>query len=198
MKKKLLHVGCGFQTIQNLKGFTSDDWSEIRFDIDATVKPDLVGTLTDMSAVPSETFDAVYSSHNIEHLYPYEVLSALQEFKRVLTKDGFVLLVCPDLQSVCEAVANDKLLEPLYESGAGPISPIDILYGHRASLAKGNHYMAHKCGFTSRVLDGVFAQAGFETRVRLQRKKNFDLWMFAFKDPTNEEEAISLASKFFP
>jgi SAM-dependent methyltransferase len=198
MKKKLLHVGCGFEKIQNLKGFTGDNWSEIRFDIDATVEPDLVGTLTDMSAVPSETFDAVYSSHNIEHVYPHEVLTVLQEFKRVLKKDGFVLLICPDLQSVCEAVANDKLLEPLYESGLGPISPIDILYGHRAFLAKGNHYMAHKCGFTSRVLDDVFAQAGFEMRVRLQRKGNFDLWMLAFKEQRDEEEAKSLASRFFP
>ena len=25
---------------------------------------------------------------------------------------------------------------------------LDILYGHRPSLARGKHHMAHKCGFT--------------------------------------------------
>ena len=96
---------------------------------------------------------AIFSSHNIEHIYPHEVNVALKEFLRVLTPDGFVVLTCPDLQSVCEAVANNKLLEPLYVSPAGPISPIDILYGHRGFIAQGNHFMAHRCGFTSSSLN---------------------------------------------
>jgi predicted SAM-dependent methyltransferase len=138
MTKQFLHVGCGPQTKESLKGFNSSDWTEIRFDIDEKVKPDIVGTLTDMSGVETGTMDAVFSSHNIEHLYAHEVVGALKEFNRVLKEDGFVVLTCPDLQSVCEAVANDKLLEPLYISPAGPIAPIDILYGHRGFIANGN------------------------------------------------------------
>ena len=34
-------------------------------------------------------------------------------------------------QAVCEVVAADKLLEPIYKSPIGPISPLDVLYGHR-------------------------------------------------------------------
>ena len=30
--------------------FQSDDWQEVRFDIDESVAPDLIGTMTDMSA----------------------------------------------------------------------------------------------------------------------------------------------------
>ena len=57
---------------------------------------------------------AIFSSHNIEHIYPHEVNASLLEFNRVLSNDGFVVLTCPDLQSVCEAIVQDKLLEPLY------------------------------------------------------------------------------------
>jgi predicted SAM-dependent methyltransferase len=37
-----------------------------------------------MKAVASESVDAIFSSHNIEHLYPHEVPVALAEFIRVL------------------------------------------------------------------------------------------------------------------
>jgi predicted SAM-dependent methyltransferase len=149
--KTFLHVGCGpKRKEQTTAGFA--DWSELRFDIDESVQPDLVGTMTDMSSVSSESVDAVFSSHNIEHLYPHEVPVALSEFLRVLKPDGFAVITCPDLQAVCALVAEDKLTEPAYTSPAGPITPLDILYGHRPPMARGNLYMAHRCGFTEKVL----------------------------------------------
>jgi predicted SAM-dependent methyltransferase len=119
--KTFLHVGCGPQNKSNIKGFNNDNWKEIRFDIDKDVNPDIEGTLTDMSLVETGSVDAVYSAHNIEHIYPHEVPIALKEFYRVLKDDGIVVITCPDLQSVCEAVVNDKLLEPLYETPQGQI-----------------------------------------------------------------------------
>lgn len=88
----------------------------IRLDIDPTFNPDIVGSITDMSAVADNSMDALYSSHNIEHLYPHEVQIALKEFLRVLRPDGFAIVACPDLQSVAELVAQDKLTEPAYQS----------------------------------------------------------------------------------
>jgi predicted SAM-dependent methyltransferase len=41
--------------------------------LDHAVQPDVVGTMTDMSAVATGSIDAIVSSHNIEHLYPHEV-----------------------------------------------------------------------------------------------------------------------------
>jgi hypothetical protein len=43
----------------NLKGF--EGWDEIRLDIDPQVEPDIIGSLTDMSACESGFFDAPYS-----------------------------------------------------------------------------------------------------------------------------------------
>ncbi|MFZ6766645.1 class I SAM-dependent methyltransferase [Undibacterium sp. Di26W] len=190
---KLLHVGCG---PQNKAGttpyFQSDDWQEVRFDIDVRVNPDIQGTLTDMSAVATGSIDAVYSSHNIEHLYPHEVAVALKEILRVLKDDGIFVVTCPDLMSVCKLVAEDKLLEPAYISPAGPISPLDILYGHRAAMEKGNLYMAHRCGFTQKVLMNVLAGAGFKTVVVASRAAAFDLWAVASKNarPISEMESL--------
>jgi predicted SAM-dependent methyltransferase len=50
---------------------------ELRLDIDASVAPDIVATMTDMSRVADASVDAVFSSHNIEHLDPHEVPVAL-------------------------------------------------------------------------------------------------------------------------
>ena len=96
--------------------------------------------------------DALFSSHNIEHLYAHEVPLALREFRRVLKPEGFVVITCPDLQSICAEVAEDRLTQTAYQSPAGPIAPIDMLYGLRSALARGNLYMAHRSGFTLKVL----------------------------------------------
>ena len=137
--KTFLHVGCGpKRKDQTTRGFNSPDWAELRLDIDESVKPDVVGTMTDMSSVKTGSVNGLFSSHNIEHLYPHEVPKALAEFKRVLSPDGFVVITCPDLQSVCALVAEDKLTEPAYTSPAGPITPLDILFGHRPLMVRGN------------------------------------------------------------
>jgi len=152
----LLHVGCGpKRKDRTTAGFNTPDWTEIRLDIDPAVRPDVTGTMTDMSAVASASVDAVFSSHNIEHLYPHEVPLALAEFRRVLRDDGYAVITCPDLQSVAALVAQDRLTEPAYVSPAGPIAPLDILYGHRAAMQRGNLFMAHRCGFTRKVLDAT-------------------------------------------
>jgi len=199
--KSLLHVGCGpKRKDRTTKGFNTPDWTEIRLDIDPSVSPDVIGTMTDMSAVASESVDAIYSSHNIEHLYPHEVPLALAEFLRVLKPDGFFVVTCPDLQSVCALIADDKLTDAAYSSPAGPIAPLDILYGHRPAMAQGNLYMAHRCGFTQKVLDGTLRASGFQTVASMARgfAPNFDLFALASKSVRTEADMRELAALHFP
>jgi predicted SAM-dependent methyltransferase len=199
-QKTFLHVGCGpkFKD-RTTRGFASDEWVEVRFDIDESVKPDLLGTMTDMSAVGDQSVDAIFSSHNIEHLYPHDVPVALTEFKRVLASDGIAIITCPDLQSVAALIAEDKLTEPAYTSPAGPIAPIDILYGHRTAMAAGNLFMAHRCGFTQKVLVGTMQAAGFSHVVSKKRGAPFfDLWCLASNCYRSDDELRKLASEHFP
>ena len=76
----------------------------------------------------------------------------------------------------------------------GPIAPVDILYGHRASMKAGNLYMAHRCGFTKKVLIGTFRSAGFYAGVN-ERAENFDLWAIATKG-NSKPLLISLYNEF--
>jgi len=198
--KTFLHVGCGpNQKDLTTKGFNTSDWSELRLDIDESVNPDIVGTMLDMSAVQDASVDAVFSSHNIEHLYPHEVPLALKEFIRVLKPEGFLVVTCPDLQSVCALIAEDKLTDPAYTAPAGPITPLDILYGYRPALAKGNLFMAHRCGFTQKVLTGTLNANGFVT-VAAKRRGHpcYDLYAVATKVTVKEDEIRELARLHLP
>ena len=192
--KTLLNVGCGWSNISELKGFNNDNWKEIRLDIDNTVKPDVVGSLTDMSLIETASVDAVYSSYNLDHIYAHEVPIALKEFYRVLNEDGIAVVKCPDIQTVCELIAQDKLLELLYESEMGPIYPIDVIYGNRWQIQNGNEYMAKKVGFTYSALNASFAEAGFKARYGGRMPFNGgELNIVAFKQKKSEEEIKKIA-----
>ena len=195
--KTFLHVGCGPIKKTLVKGFSNDEWSEIRLDIDEKVRPDIIGSILDMHSVKSGSVDAVYSSHNIEHVFPHEVPIALKEFHRVLNENGIAIVRCPDIQTICEVIAQDKLLEPLYESPMGPIFPIDILFGNRQEIADGNEFMAKKVGFTYSVLNQIFGEAGFQARYGGRMPKNGgELALVAFKQKKSEDEIKKIADPF--
>ena len=195
--KTFLHVGCGPQNKSSCLGFNNDNWKEIRFDIDKNVNPHIVGTLTDMKLVATGSVDAVYSSHNIEHIFPHEVPIALREFYRVLKEDGIVVITCPDLQSAGEALTQDKLFETLYEGYDGPVTAFDVLFGHRETTVDGNIFMIHKGGFTYSLLDRAFYEAGFKVRVG-GRSGVCSLYLVAFKQKKSEEEVKKIAIPFIP
>ena len=178
----VLHVGCGAPAPGKLPAdiFPPSAWREVRLDIDAGVAPDIVASITDMAPIAESSVDAVWSAHNLEHLYAHEVLAALAEFRRVLKPDGFAVITLPDLQQVAALVAQDRLIEPAYLSPAGPITPLDMLYGHRGAIAQGNGFMAHRTGFTARTLEEALRQAGFPT-VQVVRDGHYALWATAYR-----------------
>jgi glycosyltransferase involved in cell wall biosynthesis len=191
-KKKLLHVGCGPASPEKLPAiFRSHGWLEVRLDIDPDCKPDIVSSMTDMSGVGTASCDAIFSSHNLEHLYPHEVPMALREFHRALAPEGFALVTVPDLQRVAELVSQDKLEDTAYVSPAGPISPLDMLFGHRASLARGNLFMAHRTGFTAKALAGALRRAGF-VQVGVKRDGRFGLSAIAYLKARSEQELAAM------
>lgn len=179
-KKLALHVGCGPKNAAGLHAaFQGRDWREVRLDIDPDVEPDIVGTLTDMGMVESGSVDAVWSSHNVEHIFSHQVPVALREFHRVLKSDGFALVTLPDLQAAAEMVAADQLDEVAYVSPAGPIAPMDMIYSYRRFLLDENEFMCHRTGFTARTLYRALRSAGFP--VVVVERHEFTLWATAWK-----------------
>jgi len=179
--KTLLHVGCGTAPPSRLPDcFKTGNWKEIRLDIDPKAKPDIIASVTDMAAVGTSTVEAVWSSHNIEHLEGHQVSTALLEIRRVLKPGGFALITLPNLEDIARLIACGKGEEVLYVSPAGPITPLDMLYGHQKSIQNGNLYMAHRTGFTVQRLSRLLIEAGFQD-VRVTTGANYDLWSIAVR-----------------
>jgi len=115
------------------RALVGDAWREIRVDADPSVGPDVLAPAHDLGALAGGSVDAVFSSHCIEHLYLDQAPAALREWRRVLKPDGWMLLVCPDLQAAAEMVAQDRLFDVAY---AG-IRPYDIIFSHQGLVAQG-------------------------------------------------------------
>jgi|SRR5271156_5846428 len=181
LSKTVLNVGCGYPLRQKLhRHFHGPEWCELRLDLDPAVEPDIVCSITDMGPVAADSVDAVWSSHNLEHLQRHEVPLALAEFLRVLKPHGLLLLTLPDLQQVARLIVEDRLEESAYVSQSGPITPLDMIFGHTASLARGNQFMAHRTGFTARSLHRLLIETGF-VEVTLRQDPSFDLWATGYK-----------------
>ena len=179
-KKLVLHVGCGPYNPEALpEELRTEEWREIRLDINSNVQPDVIGSITDLSAVPDNSIDAIYSSHNLEHVYAHQVPIALGEFYRVLKPSGFALITLPDIQKIAKEVAEGKLEETLYVAPVGPIAALDVMYGLGSAIAQGNYYMAHKTAFTQETLQNKLLQAGFST-VDV-KSELLNLWATAYK-----------------
>ena len=161
-------MGCGPRGSTRLPPYF-EGWRELRVDVDATVEPDLVADLTDLSAIADESADAVWASHCVEHLFDHQVKIALTEFRRVLRDEGFACIIVPDLQTVAHYLVADRLHEALYESEAGPVTAHDILFGFGAAIANGRTSMAHRCGFTPGMLQRCFEKLPFG-EVQLRRR----------------------------
>lgn len=157
----LLHVGCGSDPLP--------DWitgvKEVRLDIVPDYAPDIVANMIDMGEIG--TFDAILCRHSLEHLPPHDVSRALKEFLRVLNPGGVALIFVPDLEGVSATE------EVLFESPAGPICGLDLMYGYRKVLEE-CPYMAHKTGFVSSTLRKELEQAGF-SQVSVTRLSNYDM-----------------------
>jgi len=184
-ERVLVNVGCGPREADTLPAYF-DTWRQLRVDVDASVQPDILADLTDLSQIADGSADAVWAAHCIEHLYVHQVSLALAEFRRVVRDDGFVCVIVPDIQTVAHYVAADRLHETLYDSAAGPVTPHDILFGFGAAIAGGRTSMAHRCGFTPSMLERCFQQLQFGELMLRRRIAQLELVAVARRLPAKD------------
>ena len=189
--KRVLNAGSGPAEASSVHpAFRAAQWQVVRLDIDPSLQPDLVGSFTELeSLVAPASYEAVWSSHSLEHLHTHEVIPALSAFRRVLKDDGFMIAVCPDLAAVARLLLERGAETVVYHSGAGPIRPLDMIYGHAYSIATGRPAMAHNTGFTAERLARVAIEAGF-AEVRVMEGPAYDLWG-AFLMPGADNQALA-------
>lgn len=189
MIKRLLNAGSGPLPARRIAPMIAGaDWQEVRLDIDIEVKPDIVGSIIhlDQSFGPA-SFDAVWSSHVLEHLYAHEVYPALRQFQQILKPDGFAMVMSPDLEAVASFIVEHGLTAVAYKSPMGPIRPLDMLYGHSRAIEEGHFFMAHRTGFTADRLAGLLVQAGFPNV--FTRSENYEICALALM-PEADGDAI--------
>ena len=198
-QKTLLNIGAGHP-----KGndsiplmFRSIPWKELRMDVDPANEPDVLASMLDMSPLASSSVDAAYSSHTIEHLYPAEIPVAVDEIFRVLKPDGFVVIVCPDLQAAAEMIAEDRLFDTAYDAPVGPVTPFDIVFSHRRYTGRDRPYMAHHSGFTMSSLVRTFKEGGFPAVAGMRDREGFQLLLVAAKADLGEAQMTRLAETAF-
>ncbi len=160
--RRVLNVGGNSKAIALPPQY--EGWEHVLLDIDPTGNPDVVCDARELTKLPGAAYDSVYCSHNLEHYYRHDVAKVLKGFAHVLKPDGFAYIRVPDIEEVMRIVVENKLDidDFLYQSDAGPISILDVVYGYGAQIEKsGVDFFAHKTGFTRKSLMGVLGAGGF-------------------------------------
>lgn len=190
-RRRVLNAGSGSAAARRLHPtFQHIGWDEVRLDIDPGAEPDLLGSFADMRMlVPSQSFDAAWASHSLEHLWAHEVTDALLEFRRILKPSGFALVTSPDLEAIASTLLQRGLDHVAYVSSMGPITPHDMLFGHAASIERGMTHMAHRSGFTCATLGAALLEAGFP--MVIAKRDKYDLWALALMEDTDRDEILS-------
>lgn len=162
--KKVLNVGGNSKAISLPPQYSG--FEHVLLDIDPQGSPDIICDARDLTRLDAGQFDAVYCSHNLEHYYRHEVAKVLGGFMHVLDTKGFTQIRVPDIQAVMRASIdrNLDLEDVLYQSSAGPITVLDVLYGHADEIEQsGQDFYAHKTGFSAKSLYAALLAAGFAT-----------------------------------
>jgi SAM-dependent methyltransferase len=189
--KRVLNVGSGpYDPTRLHPAFRNRGWTEVRYDIDERLKPDIVGSIVNLEAVKSASFDAIWCAHNLEHLHAHDVPKALVEFRRVLKPDGFALITAPDLEAIAELVCSGRLEEVAYRSLAGPVTALDMLYGLSIAIERGNQFMCHNTGFTTERLGRLLVESSF-AEVLVKRGSSYELWALALMVEANKQDLLA-------
>ena len=185
--KRLLNVGGGSKSIPLPPEYTG--FEHVLLDIDPQGAPDIVLDGRQLGELAAAQFDAIYCSHNLEHYFRHDVPKVLGGFFHVLKPGGFAQIRVPDLTELMRRVVQGKidLEETLYVSPAGPVAPIDVIYGlGRQIETSGVDFFAHKTGFSDQSLARAVERAGFAPN--FSRVADLQIILIAFKgtpDPDN-------------
>jgi hypothetical protein len=71
----------------------------------------------------------------------------------------------------------------------GPITALDMLFGHAASIAAGNHFMAHKTAFTEDRIARLFLEARFD-EVLVTKGGTYDLFALALMPEADKHQIL--------
>jgi hypothetical protein len=189
-QRRLLNVGGHSRSIPLPAAY--DQFEHILLDLDPDAGADIVLDAKELTSLEPQQFDAVYCSHNLERVRQHEVPVVLAGFRHVLKPGGLAHIIVPDLQELMLACVQQgiDLDGLLYESPMGPITPLDVLYGHSGMIQQsGQDFYTHRTGFSRSTLANVVEVSGFGPMFCQQG--NLELNLITFNgDPDPELAAL--------
>lgn len=172
--QEALDIGCGgdpkAKTGVDIK--EHPEWERLRgqgFDL----------RVSDMRHLPfkDESFSLVISWHSLEHVPWREVCKTLKEWRRVLRRDGVIVICTPNMESIPRwLMHSDKDIRQALEG-------VRAVYG-----AQDDPYDLHRAGFNEALLKAVLQAAGYKDVERLPNPSRDNLVVKAVggSNPTPE------------
>lgn len=163
LRGKYLDVGGGARNV--LRPAIFNEYELHILDIDPACNPDVLMDARELTKLEPNTYDAICCSHNLEHYFDHDVPKVLRGFLHILKDDGWAMILVPNMEELMQIVAagHVDLADPLYHIEAGPICPLDVIYGWRKEIEEsGVDFYAHRTGFSRRSLSRVLKSVGFK------------------------------------
>lgn len=192
--KKVLHLGAGDYHADKLhSNFRNADWKEVRMDPNPKVKPDIIGDFRQLKKIPDSSMHAIWLPHQLQNLQAHEIEGALAQCFRLLAENGVLVLVVPDMQALGEVISKGRIDDKLYETNNGVVTALDMIYGMKPLIEKGDQRAMNHTGFTAYTLGLKLKAAGF-VNIKVKRE-GYNLWAMANRmapDAPNRNEKITV------
>ena len=124
-----LHLGSGSRYLEGYLHVDIADYEHI----------DIKSSVDKLDTIEDDTVDEIYASHILEYFDRNEVESVLNEWKRVLKKDGVLRIAVPNFEALIKVYQEtdeiEKILGPLY--GKWDLSDDGFIY-HKTVYDKNN------------------------------------------------------------
>ena len=181
--KKVYNLGAGSTPISYFTQVFNTGWQVLTVDI-KEVNPDMVSDIRDLKEIDTNSADAVWMCHVLEHFYWHEVPLVLNSILRILKPTGFGIIRVPDLGSIANMILTG-ITDTVYETQSGlKITPLDMIYGSRqiiesASSDAYRHAMAHKTGFTDKLMSQLLTELNINSYIK---KTNNEIIVIIYKE----------------
>jgi ubiquinone/menaquinone biosynthesis C-methylase UbiE len=123
--------------------------------VDAGDGADLKSDLRDLSAIPTDSADAVAAIHVLEHFYKWEALPLLTEWRRILKPGGKMILELPCMDKIFVYIA-------LAIQKGEPIMEFMTTHAMWGDPKHGDPLMCHKWGYFTADLVKILTDLGMK------------------------------------
>ena len=172
-------------------------WNELKIHTEAVTDYRDSPEFSKLPRINDLSVDMIFASQNLVRYYASDLASILENYHRILKRDGIVFIICSDLHDISQKISDGLLHRDAYESPAGPITYYDVLFGHTASIAHSLTSAAHRSGYTKDSLADALGQAGFPMVRCISGPEGNDIWAFAAKGDMHETEFSALIQTLF-